>query len=349
MLNAEQLYFLRSALASRKINWKGRLEREKIQSVLLIRMDEIGDVVLGLPALSALRAALPGIPFTVWCKPLTADLFRHSGCVDEVITQSQHLARHYDLVVDLRGTRESLRIALRKKPLLLLDRGSVRLKYKMRKQVGQVHETKVNWEVLEPLIGPLPDEALQPVLKPGHRHEQTAKLFLQRNVIGEFAVLHTGARKLLRRWSIAKFAALAEALHSDYGLDIVFAGSEDEQRDIERIQEKISFPTYSFAGQGNLLDFAALCYRAKIFIGNDSGPMHLASACGIPVIGLFGPGMPDAFGPAGANSVVIHHKLPCHPCDQVNCVLPDNPCINHIELDEVLAACKQALKVVEHS
>ena len=166
---------------------------------------------------------------------------------------------------------------------------------------------------------------------------------MQRHVIGPYAVLHTGARKLLRRWSIVKFAALAEALHQEFGLEIVFAGSEDEQRDIQRIQEKISFPTYSFAGQGNLLEFAAVCYRAKIFIGNDSGPMHIASACGIPVIGLFGPGMPDAFGPAGQQSVVIHHKLPCHPCDQVNCVLPDNPCINHIALDEVLAACRQSL------
>lgn len=343
MLNAEQLYFLRSALASRKINWKGQLNREKIQSVLLIRMDEIGDVILGLPALSALRAAIPGVPITVWCKPLTADLFRHSGCVDEVFTQAQQLARHYDLVVDLRGTRESLRIALRKKPLLLLDRGSVRLKYKLRKQVGQVHETIVNWEVLEPIIGPLPQDKLSPLLQPGQRHEQTAKLYLQRHVIGPFAVLHTGARKLLRRWSISKFAALAEALHQEFGLDIVFAGSEDEQRDIQRIQEKISFPTFSFAGQGNLLDFAALCYRAKIFIGNDSGPMHIASACNIPVIGLFGPGMPDAFGPSGHQSVVIHHKLSCHPCDQVNCVLPDRPCIDYIELEEVMVACRKQL------
>ncbi len=344
MLNAEQLYFLRSALASRKINWRGRKNVGDIRSVLVIRMDEIGDVILGLPALSALRAALQGIPITVWCKPLTADLFHHSGCADEVVTQANNLARHYDLVVDLRGTRESLRVALRLKPLLLLDRGSVRLKYKIRKQVGQVHETRVNWEVLTPIIGPVPENDLYPLLMPGNRHEQTARLFLQRNVIEKFVVFHTGARRLLRRWSISKFAALAEALHQEFGVEIVFAGSDDEQRDIQRIQEHISFPTYSFAGKGNLMDFAALCKHARLFVGNDSGPMHIASACSIPVLGLFGPGMPDAFGPAGPFVRYIHHKLPCHPCDQVHCVRPDNPCINLIELDEVLIQCRELIK-----
>jgi ADP-heptose:LPS heptosyltransferase len=84
-----------------------------------------------------------------------------------------------------------------------------------------------------------------------------------------------------------------------------------------------------------LRDFAALCQKARVFVGNESGPMHIAAASQIPTIGLFGPGEPPIFAPHGKKATYIHHKLECNPCDQIHCIYPENPCINRISVAEV--------------
>ena len=94
-----------------------------------------------------------------------------------------------------------------------------------------------------------------------------------------------------------------------------------------------------FASSLSLLGSAVLISGSSLFVGNDSGPLHLAAALGVPAVGLFGPSDPSLTAPcAYSPSSWLYHRVECSPCDQRKCVRPGNPCMNAISVDEVLAA-----------
>ena len=97
----------------------------------------------------------------------------------------------------------------------------------------------------------------------------------------------------------------------------------------------IPFKIHTVAGEFNLLEFSALVTGAALFVGNESGPLHIASVTGAPSLGLFGPGEPHVFYPHGTKTAFLHHVLECNPCDQVHCMHPENPCIQRITMEEV--------------
>lgn len=303
--------------------------------ILLFRLDEIGDMVTTLPVFEALKTKFPQAELTLFCKPLMKSLVQHDPHLDVIVTAYSALSGRYDLIIDLRGDWDSLRFALGQRPKLRLDRGSHRFLNRLFKR-EQEHELLFNLKIIAPLIGS-PTTQPQARIYTGRRNDQQATLFVQRHDLGEFVVFHTGARKLLRRWGLQSWATLAEALKADFGFHIVFAGAAEDVADIKRIQAKIPFETFSFADQGSLLDYAALVSQARLMVGNESGPMHIAAATGTPTLALFGPGQPEIFAPFGERHSFLHHKLECNPCDQLKCVYPENPCMNRLTPAQVLA------------
>ena len=103
-------------------------------------------------------------------------------------------------------------------------------------------------------------------------------------------------------------------------------------------ESKTIFPekTQVYCSNFGLQGFASLCKYATIFLGNESGPLQIAATYKtLPLIALYGPGVPNVFYPIGSNKRVLHHVLDCNPCDQVNCVQPNNPCIEIIQTLDV--------------
>lgn len=335
MLQGERLLFFCSYLLTRWINLWRNPSRLQPQRILLFRLDEIGDMVTTLPVFEALKNKFPQAELTLFCKPLMKSLVQHDPYLDHIVIDYASLSGRYDVILDLRGDWDSLRFALGQRPKLRLDRGSHRFLNRLFKW-EQEHELLFNLKIISPLLGMKIDRP-QARIYTGRRNEQQATLFMQRHDLGQFVVFHTGARKLLRRWGLQSWATLAEALKRDFKFEIVFAGAAEDVPDIKRIQAKIPFETFSFADQGNLLDYAALVGKAQLMVGNESGPMHIAAATGTPTLALFGPGQPEIFAPYGAGHRFLHHKLECNPCDQLQCVYPENPCMNRLTPAQVLA------------
>ena len=123
-------------------------------------------------------------------------------------------------------------------------------------------------------------------------------------------------------------------LYTEHGLSCIVVGDEEDAKDAEALRQLTNIPIHQAAGKVNLLVFAALCEKADIYIGNDSGPLHIATVMGAPSIGLYGPGDP-IFHPRLPNSRFLHHILECNPCDQVHCKYKEYPCIERITIDEV--------------
>jgi heptosyltransferase-3 len=326
------IYFF-SWLTSLLINNFKNPRKQVIKKILVIRLDEIGDMVTTLPVFDYLKEKFPDAEITVWCLTLTAQLLKHNSKISKIVSSEKELTGNYDLIVDLRGDFKTMKYALTNFAKIRLDRGTVRFRNKFFLP-KHPHEVFTNLQTLEAIIGEIKED-VKINLPFGKENENVAVQFLERNSISKFVIFHTGARKLLRRLPGDKFAAVATYLKAKFQTEIVFVGSNDELDDIKKIQDQIKFQTYIFNGF-SLLDFAALSSKAILMIGNESGPMHLSAAVNIPVIGLFGPGEPHVFAPYGKKTTFIHHQLECNPCDQIHCAHPEFTCMQRITVEEIV-------------
>ncbi len=157
---------------------------------------------------------------------------------------------------------------------------------------------------------------------------------------GKNVIIHAGADFEGRRWPTERFASLINLLIEKYNIqssDIKLIGGPQDKVLNKLIQEKSNYDIEDLAGRMNLKETQKLISSSLIFIGNDSGPMHIAWMSGIKTIALMGPNLPSISGPLGMNSIALFHKEPCSPCNQKGC--PYNfKCINSIEVQEVASA-----------
>jgi ADP-heptose:LPS heptosyltransferase len=338
-VHKDQLQYLVSYLCSKFINLFKKPVPYDYKRILVVRLDEIGDMATSLHVFPLLSESYPQAEITLWCKPFIKELMAADPNIDKMVTSREELNGRYDLIVDLRSSWRSIKYAFTHRPRYRVDRWTIRMRNKIAG--GHPHEVYTNLQIIAGLLkNPEPGP---PKLKLHltEQDRQKARSFISENGIVSYAVFHTGARRELRKWPDQNFAAIASYLKNNKGWDIVFTGDKSDVEQISRIQSLIPFRTYNTAGDMSLREFAALTAGAQLFIGNESGPMHLATAVDAPVIGLFGPGVPVIFYPYGEKTAYLHHVLHCNPCDQVHCVHPENPCIGRIEVSEVAMKIEQ--------
>lgn len=305
-----------------------------VRRILVFKEDEIGDLCNSLHVFTMLKNQFKHAEVTLVCKAFAQSLVANHPHIDKVETDYANLNGVYDVIIDLRGSWQSIKYAIKNRPQLRLDRATVR--YKKSKLGKHPHEVITNLQIVAPIID-LANQNTCPSLFLNQDLPPNLADFLSTNHITQFAVLHTGARKALRKWD--KFDELASYLKLQLNLDIVFVGDKNDVADITHWQQKIAFKTFNLAGSINLLDFAYLVKKASVYIGNESGPLHIASINDTPCIGLFGPGEPEVFYPWGKNATHLHHILPCNPCGQNKCIQAI-PCIHLITLNEVIEKIK---------
>jgi ADP-heptose:LPS heptosyltransferase len=145
-----------------------------------------------------------------------------------------------------------------------------------------------------------------------------------------------------KRWLPERFAALADRLHVDTGASIVLLGGPADRLLCAQVQQAMRAPAVDLSGAAAFAERGALLQRARLFVGNDSGPMHLAVATGCPVVAIFGPTSPALYGPYSALARVVRLDLACSPCF-VHGHFPPCPnqhaCMQGLEVAEVYRAC----------
>lgn len=333
-MKAEKLVYFLSMILSKIINFNKLIGRVEVQKILIFKLDAAGDMVYTTPVFRLLKQKYPSAEITLFCQEGVAPLVKFDPHLHQIITDVTLLQNHYDLVLDLRGNFKTLKYALFHPPKIRLDRGSVRFRNMLKGK--HPHELITNSQIIAPLIE-VTSRDLIPRIYFSDEDEKQASDFLKANCINGFAILHVGANKALRKWPLEKFAALADFLKSEYQLEIIFVGDDLDVDDVEGVRTQIAFKTFSVTGHFGWTAFAALAKNAQLFVGNESGPLHVAAAMNTPLIGLFGPGEPEVFYPFGEKSTFVHHVLPCNPCNQLNCVHPENTCMQRISLNEVIS------------
>jgi predicted lipopolysaccharide heptosyltransferase III len=369
----EYAIFILSAAASVVVNALGRIRRSSGPlRILVVKLDHLGDVVLATPALGALREGYPDAAIDVLVHPGSAIVVENNPGVTRVLTyRSARFARPggasvdgmsrlreiaragYDVVVELRGDGRTLLLPFLAGATRRVDRGTVRIRESLRRRTRgaghpPMHEVETNLEIVRSLLGrERPAERPRVEIHPDSaaRASMLRKLE-ERGIIrdGRIVVLHPGAAWRPRAWRPERFGAVADWILGHYDAQVLLVGSEDERGIEEAVRRSMSRgPVHALTGALTLDELAALLPGAALFVGNDSGPAHLAAACGTPSIVLFGPQDPRRFGPWSERTVVLHHPVACHPCRQTVCVLAEDPCVNRNEIADVIARARDFL------
>ncbi len=334
--NSEKWLYFFNMLLSRMVNAGKRPSNINPEKILIIKWDELGDLVTATHVFSMLRARFPQAYIELITKPQNVPLVKYDTNLDCISSSIESWKGRYDLHIELRGTWKTLFRTFRYLPGYRLDRGWVRF----LQRGNQPHETITNYRIVAPVLGEMPMH--KPYIAVNESDETTVSAYLEKSGAEKFIVYHTGARKALRRWPATHFAALADYAYKRFNLQSIFVGTPEELPQIQAITSMMETPAITATEKLSITELASLISKAHAFVGNESGPLQIADAMGVRSLSFFGPGVKNVFYPQHPQSLVIHKILPCNPCDQVHCIHPDNPCINQITIEDA----KNALGVV---
>ncbi|MBC8098403.1 MAG: glycosyltransferase family 9 protein, partial [Armatimonadetes bacterium] len=336
--------------------------------ILLVQLADLGDLILTTPAIAALRMTLPHAHLTLLTTAHTAAVLP-SGLVDAVITlerqqfnssralfQPRNLRRlwalgHYATIVYFHHF--TLRAGTPKFALLALAT-------RARRRIGL--QNGYGWFLTESI----PDEGFGAQ----HQADYWLKLvaLLGADPASRPATVATAALELLdtqrprivihaggggystaRRWQPAHFATVANALHADLGASIVLVGGAND--DAAAVKAQMHVPALDLTGQTSVAQLAGVLRTADVFIGAESGVLHLAAAVGVPLVAIFGPGNPAAWGawtPTSAQ-ITLQADVTCAPCMYVGHSLglregcAARTCLKLITPEQVITAAKALL------
>jgi lipopolysaccharide heptosyltransferase II len=349
--------------------------------ILLVRLRLIGDVVFTTPAIGAIRRHFPGARITYLVEAPAEPVVRHHPGIDEIIVleRPRGLARlQYDVAIArrLHASRFDLAIDFHGGPrsgfLAWATRAPQRIGYDLpgrgwcyttrvpwtRSLVPPRHSVLNQWALLAPLGIDPPHRARDSVTMPldpaavSRVDERLARSGVDRSA--RLIVLHVSAGNPFRRWPAESFASAAATLASaDPARRIVITSGPSESAAAEAVASRARQLAATAAsrivrtGEFDLAELRALVDRAALYIGGDSGPLHIASTTRTPIVALFGPTLPDRSmpwrDPAIGSIAVDAGELPCRPCHQRHCVPGDFRCLTAISPTMVVAAAERLL------
>ncbi|MBI3940767.1 MAG: lipopolysaccharide heptosyltransferase I [Acidobacteria bacterium] len=335
--------------------------------ILMVRLSALGDVVHTLPALIDLRAAFPESEIDWLVEPAAAPLLRNSGALNQVIEISTRAwrhrplspatwkeiagtfrrlrERHYDIALDFQGLWKSASLARASGAREILGIGTADLRessahifyHRQAPAAGNVHRIERNRALLL-LLGISPSGPARYPERFWSEADQRRVESLLRALPGDFVVLNPGAGWATKIWPAERFGQLARRIHESYDYALVCTWGPGEQRLAETVRTHAR-PAPIFLLAVSITEFAYLVHRARMFIGGDTGPMHIAAACGVPVFSIFGPTTVGQNGPYQTQSRVVQRLLPCSHCYRRTCW--HHSCMNHLDLSEVWEAFRQ--------
>jgi heptosyltransferase III len=340
--------------------------------ILLIQLSAIGDTILAVPTIRAIRRRFPDAHLAMVASPINLGYLEHCPYIDqripcrlEGLMKSPQAAlrffaslrrQRFDWVIDLEHwpRLSALMAYLSGAPRRLGFYAAGQYRHypftDVVKHLPGRHEVLNFLEIAKRLDCPIQDTHLEAWL--GDADRAWADEFLRGcgvDLNRPIVIFHPEAGRRgepRRRWVPERFVEVADALVAKYRAQIILTGAPSEVELSQQITAKTKVPAIVAAGKTGLNQLAALFAKANLVICGNCGPMHLAAATETPVIALHGPTRAEQWGPWGSNHTVISADLPCSPClnlgFEYGCrALPDgtSPCMHTLQVRRVLAAC----------
>ena len=331
--------------------------------ILIRSTNWIGDAVMSLPALRAIRARFPAAEIAVLARPWVADLYARETAIDRVIPYTAPAglhglaekcraarrlrAEHFDLAILLQNAFEAAATMwLAGIPRVVgynRDGRGWLLTHPVdvpRRRELPPHQRFYYLELLRRagLLDGIPDTPAIRLEGAGDAAAAGRALFtdqgLRLPVIGISPGAAYGSAK---RWLPQRFAAAASRLALELGASVALFGSPAEAALCSEVAAGIQAPVHNFAGSTSLRQFIDMAAACELFLTNDSGAMHIASALGVPTVTVFGATDDVATGPTGPLARVVRHPVDCSPCLLRECPI-DHRCMIGVSSDAVAEA-----------
>lgn len=338
----------------------------EIENILVVELWNIGDVILLLPFLAQLRKIFPRASVTLLGRKHARELLEASGFVDEFIEAdlawTQNGRKYNPLAYDWRAMLRIARSLRRKKfdvafecrmhvreqVVLALSGAERRIGYAFEGDPGVLTDAldvtdddrhKVDdWlRLLEPFGGAV--NVPQPRLELFAAERASAKELLAALGVRDTDVvvgIHPGASVPEKRWPLERFALIAESLASRDGIRVLaFSDPSGYGAEIGEIPGVVPIAV-------GLRELAAIIERCNLLVCNDSGPMHIAGALGVPTVAIFGSGVDRWFSPLGTGHRLLSREMECRPCYD-GCRFAEPFCLTGLQATSVLQAIEDAL------
>ena len=363
--NATEILTLIASAAVQWLFYRKRLPKDFApERILVIKLDHIGDVLLATPVFSNLRRAYPNAELHAltgaWSRVVlekhpdvnnvveyNSPAFCRTGqptSLRETFKLYRQLRRQkYGLIVELRSDWRTVWFAFLRLTPKRLSRAALQVANKLGfAQFSGTHETTRNLDVLRQ--AGIPTSVETAIFSVTTEDKKWASDFLATYQIDgqhPLIAIHPGSPIALKRWLPERYAELADWLIAQKRAQILFVGVKDEIPITTEIQARMRGESINIAGKTTLTQLASILHTCNVFIGNDSGPMHLAAAVGTQTVGLYGPGDPTRFGPAGAKCQTIQRKSDC-PCLGTVCRYGKSGCMSEIQVTDVIQVLETA-------
>ncbi|MHB8833226.1 MAG: lipopolysaccharide heptosyltransferase II [Desulfobacteria bacterium] len=338
------------------------------QTSLLVRATNwLGDAVMTTPALAAVREGFPDARIVLLARPLVAELFRHHPDVDEVMVYERP-GRHDGALGRLRLAGE-LRSRRFDGALLLqnaFDAALIAFLGRIPERVGyptdgrrilltlpvpltpgilERHEVEYYLCLIDGLGIPRPVPAsLKLTVTEEERQAMAtrlASLGIDRGA--PIVAINPGATYgSAKRWYPDRFAAVADALSEEWGAAVVVVGSPAEAPLAGEIEAATRKPSINLAGKTTVRELMALLSLSSFLVTNDSGPMHIGAALGVPLVAIFGPTDWRRTSPWTSLAKIVRVEIDCSPCRRRVCDR-GHECMLGVTPDMVIAAAKELL------
>jgi len=342
--------------------------------ILIRATNWVGDAIMTLPALRAVRGRFPEAEIAILAHPYVADIYREQQICNQLIgydSQAKHAgilgrerlaaglrAQKFDVALLLQnafdaawlawraGVPERIGYARDGRSFLLTRAISV-------PKAGEVppHEKFYYLELIRRAgwIDSLPDETFIALNVSEGNRRRAAEFLVQSGARPDSLRIAIGAGASYgsaKCWPPSRFAELANRLQSQTEADVILFGTAAEAAVTRAILSELRKPPIDLTEKTAIADLPALLSQCHIFIGNDSGAMHVAAAVGLPVVAVFGPTDPYGTAPATPRCTIVQEKPYCNPCFLRHCPT-DHRCMRAITPDMVEAAAKSWLHAVE--
>jgi heptosyltransferase-2 len=335
----------------------------------------VGDAVMAIPALEAIRNTHASDEICVLARPAVAALFAGQPFADRVL-QYDFRGRHRGwwgrekLIAELRREQFGVAVLLQN----AFDAAWLAWRSGIPERIGYARDARgllLTKAIRVPAEGEIPKHEshyymellrragwieTQPEIEPICLHiaeasRASAESTLRNAGVGEntwrCAIAPGASYGAAKCWPPERFAQLADRLISECGADVIFFGTPGEKEISARIRTQMKSCAISLVGETSMRELAAMFASCSVFIGNDSGAMHVAAAAGLPVIGIFGSTDPEGTAPVTQQFTLIRELVSCSPCFLRRCPV-DHRCMTRIGVDSVFAAAMRIKNSPNH-
>jgi heptosyltransferase-2 len=335
------------------------------QKILVRATNWVGDAVMSLPALRALRDRFPAAEIAILAKPWVAGLYRREPFCDRLIPYSAvNLASKWRAGRELRKSNFDCAILLQN----AFEAAAIAFIARVPERIGYARDGRsalLTQAIAVPREGEIPPHQrfyyldllrragiidqlpLNDLIRLDGAGEarQDGIVRLREAGLGDCVIgLSPGAAYgSAKRWLPERFAEAANRIAGELGASVAIFGSKDERELCEAVAGAIHTKVKNFAGETSLAEFIDMAAACRVYLTNDSGAMHIASALGVPTVAIFGATDDVATGPTGPLARVVRETVECSPCLLRECPI-DHRCMSRVSASRVAEAALDLLK-----